>query len=741
MSDQRYLVAARKYRPQRFGELVAQEHITATLKNALRMDRLAHAYLFSGPRGVGKTTAARILAKAINCTTPLEERGDGAEPCRQCDSCRSFEEGRSLNIIEIDAASNNKVDDIRDLRETVRVPPQGSRKKVYIIDEVHMLSTSAFNALLKTLEEPPPYVLFIFATTEPHKVLATILSRCQRFDFRRIPVPEIVARLEEICGEEGITADEASLLLLARKGDGALRDALSAFDQAVSLCGTSLSYADLAQALGVVDVDLFFEVTGHVRDRSAAGMLRLVDRVVRAGYDLQEFLAGLAEHLRNTLVAATMPDVQLIEATEAVKARYAELGRDVREADLLRLLMLVSEAEETMASSTQPRLKLEMALLKMASLTPSADLREALAKLDRLEAMAREGKFPAALASESSQPASAPLENPPLENPPPKDAQPENPQESPTSQAGSPPSPAPPRTSESTARSATVTADPAPMPEVARPATVPSVATAKEEPPPQEEAPREQAPQEEPPQRPAAIIHPMPPRPAPPPSDPSFTEESFAEEPEEDISGADESGDEAPPADVRPTAQEPRPAPSYLSLFGTPALQRKSAGPAAQQTSEQDDAQALFSGSGALAVQQAPDLAQEDAGSERLLRQATSVWGGCVEAIKRERIHVGALLQHTKPNAVQGDVLLLAVPDDFHRRFLQIEQEYLTKHLEKALGESLSSIRFVIRETLPSPDDETTADVFDAKAYMEKKRQENPVVRAIFEQFGGELVW
>ena len=741
MSDQRYLVAARKYRPQRFGELVAQEHITETLKNALRMDRLAHAYLFSGPRGVGKTTAARILAKAINCTTPLDERGDHAEPCRRCDSCRSFEEGRSLNIIEIDAASNNKVDDIRELRETVRVPPQGSRKKVYIIDEVHMLSTSAFNALLKTLEEPPPYVLFIFATTEPHKVLATILSRCQRFDFRRIPVPEIVARLEEICGEEGITADEASLLLLARKGDGALRDALSAFDQAVSLCGTNLVYADLAQALGVVDVDLFFEVTGHVRERSAAGMLRLVDRVVRAGYDLQEFLAGLAEHLRNALVAATMPDVGLIEATEAVKARYAELGQDVREADLLRLLMLVSEAEETMASSTQPRLKLEMALLKMASLTPSADLREALAKLDRLEAMAREGTLPDSFASP---------ENPPSENPRQEAQQPERaPLEKPSSeasgrQASTSPTPTSPTSESASSTSEMVAAAPASVPEPTLPPSRAPETSGSEEATSRENAAREEVPQEEAPavpQRPAAIIHPMPPRSAPPPSDPSFTEASFAQDPEEATTSADEPGDENPAADVRPADQEPRTAPSYLSLFGTPALQRKPTRSAARPTSEQDDAQALFSGSGALAVQDAPALANKDDGAERLLRQATAVWGRCVEAVKRERIHVGALLQHTKPDAVQGDVLLLAVPDDFHRRFLQIEQEYLTQHLEKALGEPLSSIRFVIQETLPSPDDEVAADVFDAKAYMEKKRQENPVVRAIFEQFGGELVW
>lgn len=218
MSDHRYLVSARKYRPRSFEEVVGQDHVTETLKNAIRLDRLAHAYLFSGPRGVGKTTGARILAKSINCETALEERTDSSEPCQTCASCVSFDEGRSLNVIELDAASNNKVDDIRELRETVRIPPQGAKRKVYIVDEVHMLSNAAFNALLKTLEEPPPYVLFIFATTEPHKVLPTILSRCQRFDYRRIAVAEIVSRLELICKSENIKADEASLMLIARKG-------------------------------------------------------------------------------------------------------------------------------------------------------------------------------------------------------------------------------------------------------------------------------------------------------------------------------------------------------------------------------------------------------------------------------------------------------------------------------------------------------------------------------------------
>jgi len=384
MQEQRYLVAARKYRPQLFRELVAQEHVTETLKNALRLNRLGHAYLFSGPRGVGKTTAARLLAKAINCQTPLEEREDHAEPCRRCEACVTFEEGRSLNVFEIDAASNNKVEDVRELRETVRVPPQGARKKVYIIDEVHMLSNAAFNALLKTLEEPPPHALFIFATTEPHKVLPTILSRCQRFDFRRIPVEAIVARLREICAAEGVEADDESLMLLARKGDGALRDALSAFDQAVSLCGTTLRYAELAQALGVVDLDLYFAVTDHVRTGNGAGMLTVVEQVVRSGYDLQEFAIGLAEHLRNLLVARTMPDLSLIEAGEATRRRYAEAARAFEEADLLRLLGLVADLESRLKNSAQPRLQLELTLLRMASLPHAVDLRRALEMLERM---------------------------------------------------------------------------------------------------------------------------------------------------------------------------------------------------------------------------------------------------------------------------------------------------------------------------------------------------------------------
>ena len=392
MSDSTYLVTARKYRPLLFKEVVAQEHVTETLKNALRLERLAHAYLFTGPRGVGKTTAARILAKAINCTTPIADREDRAEPCRTCVSCLSFEEGRNLNIIEIDAASNNKVEDIRELRDTVRIPPQNNRMKVYIVDEVHMLTNQAFNALLKTLEEPPPHALFIFATTEPHKVLPTIQSRCQRFDFRRIAIRDTIERLKLVCKEESITADEASLMLIARKGDGALRDALSVFDQAVSLCGVDIRGDELVRALGVVDADLFFHVTEAVLDRNAATMIHTVDRIVRAGYDLQEFVDGLAEHLRNLLVARTTKDLRLIEATEADREKIAAHSVAFSDSILLSLVHIVGTLASQLRSARQPRLTLEMGLMRMASLPDAVDVKAALASLNRIEQMAAKGE-------------------------------------------------------------------------------------------------------------------------------------------------------------------------------------------------------------------------------------------------------------------------------------------------------------------------------------------------------------
>ncbi|MBL7978517.1 MAG: DNA polymerase III subunit gamma/tau [Bacteroidetes Order II. Incertae sedis bacterium] len=408
--EKAFIVTARKYRPQTFGDLVSQAHVSETLRNAIQSGRLAHAYLFSGPRGVGKTTGARLLAKAINCTTSLSER-DRGEACRQCESCRSFEEGRSLNIIEIDAASNNSVDDIRALRDKVIIPPQGARKKVYIIDEVHMLSNAAFNALLKTLEEPPPHALFIFATTEPHKVLPTILSRCQRFDFKRIPVADIVYRLKEICVIEGFTADEESLVLIAQKGDGALRDALSVFDQSIALCGTDLRYAELAKALGVIANDLYFAITDMIHQRETAPVFRFVQALVTSGADYLEFVGGLSDHLRNLLVAHSTQSGALIEAAEAVQQRYQEEAARFAEPDLLRMLQLVSEGEQALKTSAQPRLRLEMMLVKLVTMPASVDLHQLLRHLGRLESQIKSGHLPpvASSSGSSSGPSSAPI--------------------------------------------------------------------------------------------------------------------------------------------------------------------------------------------------------------------------------------------------------------------------------------------------------------------------------------------
>ncbi|HET6567990.1 MAG TPA: DNA polymerase III subunit gamma/tau [Rhodothermales bacterium] len=642
MPDQRYLVTARKYRPMLFGELVAQEHVTETLKNAIRLDRLAHAYLFSGPRGVGKTTAARILAKAINCTTPPEERTDRAEPCRQCDSCRSFEEGRSLNIIEIDAASNNKVEDVRELRDTVRIPPQGARRKVYIIDEVHMLSNAAFNALLKTLEEPPPYVLFIFATTEPHKVLPTILSRCQRFDFRRIPVPDIVIRLEGICTEETIKADEASLVLIARKGDGALRDALSAFDQAVSLCGTDLQYRELAQALGVVDVDLFFEATGHVLNHDSAGMLRLVDRLIRSGYDLQEFLDGLAEHLRNLLVAHTTGDTSLIESTEATRQRYAEAAGAFEEPDLLRLLMIAGETETSLKSSTQPRLKLETGLLKMASMSGAADLREALKKLERLEKLAQDGKL------------------------------------------------------SDTARN--VEAEPARASQSPRTSTI-------------------------------HRLHPTPEsQPAGAPRD--TDEETRVAEP----GGA--SVRQAPNQTAPPSRSVPSSPAGYSGAFPAPALSLARR-PREDRQAPPKEPGAMFAGSGALAA-----VAEAEPEAGTFLHEVEAAWPRFVQRVRAEQIRTGALLAQSAPACVAGGVLVIAVPDAFHQRQLEDVQDYLLKHLAAVCEATVGRLQFEVNgDRPPAAPEPGTAPEISPSEYLQRRREEDPVVRAILDFFGGEIAW
>ena len=283
-----YIVTARKWRPMRFEDIVGQIHVTQTLRNAIASNRLAHAYLFSGPRGVGKTTTARLLAKAVNCRSPRD-----ANPDNSCDICREITDGTSFDVLEIDGATNRGIDEIRNLRESVRYAPAKGKYKIYIIDEVHMLTKESFNALLKTLEEPPTHVMFIFATTEIHKVPATILSRCQRFDFRRIALDEIMGNLRVIAREEGLEIDEESLLIIARKGDGSLRDAQSIFDQVVSLCGRAITHDAILQALNMVDQEVYFHMTDLVKSRDAKGALDLVENLLGQGHDMKDFLSGL----------------------------------------------------------------------------------------------------------------------------------------------------------------------------------------------------------------------------------------------------------------------------------------------------------------------------------------------------------------------------------------------------------------------------------------------------------------
>ena len=361
MSD--FIVSARKYRPATFASVVGQKHITSTLKNAIERGQLAHAYLFCGPRGVGKTTCARIFAKAINCLNP-----NGSEACNECESCRSFNEGRTLNIHELDAASNNSGEDIRTLIEQVRIIPQVGRYSVFIIDEVHMLSAAAFNAFLKTLEEPPAHAIFILATTEKHKIIPTILSRCQIYDFNRIRVEDGVEYLKYIASQEGIAADEESLNLIAQKADGGMRDALSMFDKAVSFCGKALDYRNVAQTLNVLDYDTYFGVTEMLLAGNYVDTLVTFDSVLSRGFSGQTFMAGLNRHMRDLLMAKRPETLRLIEMTGTLLERYRTQAGACDVEFLFGAISCLTELDGKIRQSSNQRLFVELGLMKIAGL-------------------------------------------------------------------------------------------------------------------------------------------------------------------------------------------------------------------------------------------------------------------------------------------------------------------------------------------------------------------------------------
>ncbi|GAA5224812.1 DNA polymerase III subunit gamma/tau [Membranihabitans marinus] len=358
----KFIVSARKYRPLQFEDVVGQGHITQTLKNAIKQEKLAHAFLFCGPRGVGKTTAARILAQTINCQNILPN----VEPCGQCEPCVSFQKNHSMNIIELDAASNNSVDNIRNLIEQVRVPPGDGKYKLYIIDEVHMLSQSAFNAFLKTLEEPPSYAIFILATTEKHKILPTILSRCQIYDFKRIQIADIVSHLEKICNSEGLSFEVEALNTIAVKADGALRDALSIFDRIVSFADGNLTYEAVISQLNILDHDYYFQVIDQLILGDLAATYILFDTIVQRGFDPHVFLMGLQEHLRQLLMIQLNSTSSLVEVGPELKAKYEAQAQVAPRDFVLTLLDLANACDVDYRHAQNQRLHVEVCLMKMA---------------------------------------------------------------------------------------------------------------------------------------------------------------------------------------------------------------------------------------------------------------------------------------------------------------------------------------------------------------------------------------
>ena len=376
--NMKYIVTARKWRPQTFEEVVGQAHITTTLKNAILNNRIAHAYLFAGPRGVGKTTTARILAKVLNCLNPKN-----GEPCNECEMCQSFANSQTLDIIEIDGASNRRIEEIRTLRESVKYAPTKGNYKVYIIDEVHMLTTESFNALLKTLEEPPEHTVFIFATTDVHKVPLTIVSRCQRFDFRRIEMAAMKKLLKEIADAEKISIDDMALTIIAKKADGALRDAQSLFDQVISFSGENVDSNDLAKMLNLIDEEIYFTISDSILSKNFSSAFDVTQKIYENGWNFIDFMNGLIEHFRNITTVIITKKSDLIEEADFYKKKYLEYLNKFSEGDLLRILAFLNKVQYELRSSPNQKLKIEISLCHLIGLEKSSTISELISKIGK----------------------------------------------------------------------------------------------------------------------------------------------------------------------------------------------------------------------------------------------------------------------------------------------------------------------------------------------------------------------
>ena len=403
-----YIVSARKYRPTNFDSVVGQSALTTTLKNAIATGKLAHAYLFCGPRGVGKTTSARIFAKTINCLTPNEH----GEACDHCESCVAFNEGRSYNIHELDAASNNSVDDIRALIEQVQIPPQIGRYKVFIIDEVHMLSQAGFNAFLKTLEEPPAHAIFILATTEKHKILPTILSRCQIYDFARMEVPDVVAHLKHVAEKEGYTYEETALNVIARKADGGMRDALSIFDQVAAFTSGNITYRQVIENLNVLDYDYYFDLTDTLLQRDIPKVMLTLNEILSKGFEANHFMSGLAAHFRDLLVSRDAQTLPLLEVAETVRQRYAEQAQRCAPTFLYRALKLCNDCDINYRASNNKRLLVELTLIQVAQLLEDDGAGSGLGPTRRLLPIFSPAPAPQRAAQPAPAPAAQPVQQP-----------------------------------------------------------------------------------------------------------------------------------------------------------------------------------------------------------------------------------------------------------------------------------------------------------------------------------------